>query len=417
MCDRDFLTAKGMKRIGNLYRKIISLENLYLADQKASKGKGYQAAVREHKASWERNLYSLYHALETKQFRTSQYTIFKVYEPKEREVYRLPYYPDRIVHHAIMNILEPIFVGIFTRDTYSCIKGKGIHGVAAGIKNALQDGSGTKYCLKLDIRKFYPSISHNVLKGLLRRKFKDEDLLWLLEEIIDSAPGLPIGNYLSQYFANFYLTYFDHWLKEQLRVRHYFRYADDLVILAPDKPSLHTLLAEIREYLAIKLRLQLKGNYQVFPVAVRGIDVVVYVFYHSHTRLRKTIKKNFIRMLFNRPNLASIASYYGWVKHCNGNHLLKKLLHEQVQRLQRAGRSQSLRRRQGQDRPNSQPGDHRQGLPDRALGFQRKRKRAQVKSRFQPRFGTTYPFHELLYPDGNDQKGAGKPVSLHSDHC
>jgi RNA-directed DNA polymerase len=129
-----------------------------------------------------------------KTYKTSPYTTFKVFEPKEREVFRLPYFPDRITHHAIMNILEPIFVSVFTNDTYSCIKGKGIHAAVESVKKALQDKSGTVYCLKLDIKKFYPNIDHDVLKQLLRRKIKDKDLLWLLDEIIDSAPGLPIGN-------------------------------------------------------------------------------------------------------------------------------------------------------------------------------------------------------------------------------
>src|SRR5690606_15310200 len=146
---------------------------------------------------------------------------FKVFEPKERLVYRLPYFPDRITHHAIMNVLEPIFVANLTTDTYSCIKGRGIHACANAVKKALKDVPSTKYCLKLDITKFYPSVDHEILKALLRRKFKDQDLLELLDEIIDSAPGLPIGNYLSQYLANFYLSYFDHWIKEKKRVKYY----------------------------------------------------------------------------------------------------------------------------------------------------------------------------------------------------
>jgi RNA-directed DNA polymerase len=134
---------------------------------------------------------------------------------RKGKYYRLPYFPDRITHHAVMNILEPIFMQLFTSDTYSCIKKRGIHAAALAVKKALRNEPATRYCLKLDIKKFYPNIDHQVLKHLLRRKFKDEDLLWLLDEIIDSAPGLPIGNYLSQYFANFYLTYFDHWIKKQ----------------------------------------------------------------------------------------------------------------------------------------------------------------------------------------------------------
>lgn len=310
------------------------MENLELADAKAQKGKSNQYGVKQHNLNRDANLLTLHMMLKAKTYQTSQYDIFQVYEPKERTVYRLPYFPDRIAHHAIMNILEPIFVATFTRDTYSCIKGRGIHAAAEAIKKALKDPRATLYCLKLDITKFYPNIDHHVLKALLRRKFKDADLLWILEEIIDSAPGLPIGNYLSQYLANFYLTYFDHWMKEEKKLRYYFRYADDLVILGPNKPYLHSLLSEMRSYLEEELKLIIKDNYQVFPVESRGIDFVGYKFYHTHTLLRKGIKKNFARMLKRNPNAASIASYQGWAKHCNSINLLNTLLpNEELQRL------------------------------------------------------------------------------------
>jgi len=230
----------------------------------------------------------------------------------------------------VMNVLEPVFMSVFTADTYSCIKGRGIHAAAYAVRSALKDLQGTQFCLKLDIRKFYPNVDHEVLKALLRKKIKDQDLLWLLDGIIDSAYGLPIGNYLSQYFANFYLAYFDHWIKEDIRVKYYFRYADDLVILSDDKPYLHNLLAKIKIYLQDNLKLSVKNNYQVFPVNARGIDFVGYVFYHTHTRLRKTIKQNFARMIAKNRNAASIASYNGWAKHCDSKNLMRKLLHEKI---------------------------------------------------------------------------------------
>lgn len=315
-----------MKRINNIYPLICRLENLQLADQKASKGKAKQYGILAHQKNTEANLLQLQTVLQNKTYQTSPYTTFKVYEPKERDVYRLPYFPDRIAHHAIMNILEPIFVKCFTADTYSCIKGRGIHAAANGVKRALNDVENSTYCLKLDIKKFYPNIDHDILKALLRRKFKDNDLLWLLDEIIDSAEGVPIGNYLSQYFANFYLTYFDHWLKEIKQVKYYFRYADDIVILSSNKKQLHALLYKIKAYLSEELKLVVKENYQVFPVKARGIDFVGYKFYHTHTLLRKSIKKRFARMLKRNPNKASIASYQGWTNHCNSINLKRKLL-------------------------------------------------------------------------------------------
>jgi RNA-directed DNA polymerase len=315
-----------MKRLGNIYQEIASMKNLLEADAKAQKGKSGQYGVMLHNQNHEGNLLILQDLFVSRKYKTSVYDVFKVHEPKERVVYRLPFFPDRIAHHAIMNVLEPIFVNSFTSDTYSCIKRRGIHLLLQNLKRDLKDVPRTQYCLKIDIKKFYPSVDHDVMKQLLRRKFKDNDLLWLLDEIIDSAPGLPIGNYLSQYLANFYLTYFDHWIKEEKRIRYYYRYADDIVVLSSDKASLHSLLKEIRAYLQTSLKLEVKDNYQVFPVSARGIDFVGYVFYHTHIRLRKTIKQTFARKISVNPTDVSIPSYLGWLSHCDAKHLQKKLL-------------------------------------------------------------------------------------------
>jgi RNA-directed DNA polymerase len=340
--EKATLKKQSMKRIGGVYSRIISIDNLQLADTKARKGKGYQYGIKVHDRHRESNLIHLHESLVSKTYTTSPYTVFKIHDPKERDVYRLPYFPDRIVHHAVMNVLEPIFVSVFTADTYSCIKKRGIHAAVAAVREALRDQPGTRYCLKLDIKKFYPSVDHEILKQLIGRKIKDQDLLWLLDDIIESAEGLPIGNYLSQYFANFYLTYFDHWIKEVLRVKYYFRYADDLVILAAEKPYLHQLLAAIRNYLSSQLKLSVKENYQVFPVQDRGIDFLGYVFFHSHTRLRKTIKQRFARAVIRGNNPASMAAYWGWAKHCSSNHLMKKLNHEKIQRFRHQAGHQVL---------------------------------------------------------------------------
>lgn len=342
-----------MKRVNNIYEKIISIENLNLADEIARKGKSKQYGIIQHDKNRDENILKLHETLKANAYKTSEYDIFKVFEPKEREVYRLPYFPDRIMHHAIMNYLELIFTNMFTKDSYSCIKGKGIHACLKNVKKALADVPGTKYCLKLDIKKFYPSVTHGTLIKLLKRKFKDRNLMALLEEIISSAPGLPIGNYLSQYFANFYLTYFDHWIKEEKRVRYYFRYADDIVILSDSKEHLHQILADITAYLQKELQLTVKSNYQIFPVESRSIDFLGYRFYHTHIQLRKSIKQNFARMLASKPNPQSIASYYGWISHCNGNHLLKKLLNDQqFQRLKNKSSNRKLRRRQNKNLEN-----------------------------------------------------------------
>ena len=326
-----------MKRVGNIFEKVISLENLRLADEKARKGKLHSYGVQLHDKNREANLLALHESLKNGTFKTSKYHVFKIYEPKEREIFRLPYYPDRILHHAIMNILEPIWVSVFNKNTYSCIKNRGIHACAKDVKHTLKkDPDGTRYCLKIDVRKFYPSIDHEILKTVVRRKIKDSRLLALLDEIIDSVPsGVSIGNYLSQYFANLFMAYFDHWLKETKGVKYYWRYADDIVILAPNKDVLHSLLHEIRAYLRDNLKLKVKRNYQVFPVDSRGIDFLGYVFYHSHTLLRKSIKQKLCRRVakLNKRKVAptkeqykqQICSWWGWCKYCGSIHLMNKL--------------------------------------------------------------------------------------------
>lgn len=323
-----------MKRIGNLYDRICTFENLYEADEKARKGKLRTYGVRVHDKNRTENLMKLRDELQAGTFKTSPYSTFTIYEPKEREIFRLPYYPDRIVHHAVMNVLEPIWVSTFTADTYSCIKERGIHAAAKKVRRILrEDPEGTTYCLKIDVKKFYPSIDHDTLKRILRRKLKDARLLKLLDEIVDSAQGVPIGNYLSQYFANLYLTYFDHWIKETKRVKYYFRYADDIVILASDKSYLHRLLTEIQLQMG-DLKLEVKRNWQVFPVDSRGIDFLGYVFFHTHTRMRKSIKQNMFRKvgrLRKRPDVTeeeikqAVASWWGWAKYCDSRNLINKL--------------------------------------------------------------------------------------------
>ena len=329
--------SRHMKRIGNLYDKIISIDNLRLADEKARKGKLRSYGVKVHDKNREANLAALHESLKNQTFKTSEYYQFTIFEPKERLISRLPYFPDRIVHHAVMNYLEDIWVSVFTVDTYSCIKNRGIHKCAKDVRFVLDnDPAGTKYCLKIDIRHFYPSIDHDILKQIVRRKIKDSRLLWLLDEIIDSVKeGVPIGNYLSQYFANLYLAYFDHWLKEEKGVKYYFRYADDIVILSDNKEWLHNLLVDMRRYLHDNLKLKVKKNWQVFPVDSRGIDFLGYVFFHTHTRLRKTIKQHLCRrvaMMKKRkvmPTKAqykqAIASWWGWCKYCDSVNLISTI--------------------------------------------------------------------------------------------
>lgn len=318
-----------MKRIGNIYEKIFSIDNLLLADKIARRGKSKQPGIIEFDKNHDQNIADLYRELITNTYKISEYRLFKIYEPKERDIACLPY-RDRVVQHAVMIPLEQMFVANLTADTYSCIKGRGVHAAGEAIKRALKDIPNTTYCLKLDIRKFYPSVDHDILKQLLRRKIKDKELLGLLDGIIESAPGIPIGNLLSQHFSNLYLSPLDHWIKEKMCVRRYFRYADDIVILSDSKDYLHKLRVAIAAYLKQTLKLELKRNYQVFPVKDRGIDVLGYVYFHTHTLLRKSNKRSFARAVKAKKSRESIASHRGWAKHANTKHLIKKLYGKKV---------------------------------------------------------------------------------------
>lgn len=333
-----------MKRISGLYEQIISVENLRLADEKARRGKTHTYGVKVHDKNREANIEALYEALLTKTFKTSPYDIFTIYEPKERVIYRLPYYPDRIVHHAIMNVLEPIWTKVFTHNTFSCIKGRGIEGCARHVDKIIRKYKGKPmYCLKIDIKKYYPSIKHSVLKRIVRRKIKDKDLLWLIDEIIDSAEGLPIGNYLSQYLANLFLAYFMHKVNEVLKLDSD-EYADDITFYSDSKERLHEAFHSfIRPYLEQELELTVKANYQVFPIAEnrydkhgRALDFVGYQFYRKQKLIRKSIKKNFCRAaarLNKRQPPLSVKDYkqevcpwLGWAQHSNSKNLLKTVI-------------------------------------------------------------------------------------------
>lgn len=322
-----------MKRYGNLYAWICDIDNLRLAAINAAHGKRRRDEVKEFFADLEANLEQLYRELTGKSYKTSAYEIFEKMEGKRRLIFKLPF-RDRVIHWAIMQVLEPIWTPQFTADTHACIKGRGMHSLLTRLRADLaNDPEGTAYCLKLDVRKFYPSIDHETLKAVVRRKIKDPDVLWLLDGIIDSAEGVPIGNYISQYLANLYLSELDHLLKEVAGVRYYYRYADDMVILAGDKPTLHGWLVFINDWLNQERQIDLKRNYQIFPVESRGIDFVGYVTFHTHCLARKKNKQGLCRELakLRKAGVAEAeimlltASRAGFMKHCDSKHLFKIL--------------------------------------------------------------------------------------------
>lgn len=320
-----------MKRIGNIFNKIVDWDNLVLADKKARLNKNKKYGIYKFDKNYYDNLLNLQRTLIAGKYKTSKYDIFKIIADrgnKEREIYRLPYYPDRIVHHAIMNVIEPILLNKFIADTCSCIKGRGIHYCVKRLKKALRDKDNTVYCLKLDIKKFFPNVDRDILMHQFELIFKDRKFLKLIKEIIYSVDkGIPIGNYISQYAANLNLCWFDRWLKQDKNIKYYFRYCDDITILHKDKNFLKNLLLEIQNYLKHNLKLEVKQNWQIFPVDSRGIDFLGYVFYHNKIKLRKDMKKRFyIKSKYKNKNriLRTLSSYWGWCKYGNCHNLWKK---------------------------------------------------------------------------------------------
>lgn len=332
-----------MKRKTGFSDKIFDEFNIELADNFARKNKKRSKKyIDKHDLNHSQENYQLLESFKDGSYKTSKYHLYTIYETKERLIYRLPYYPDRIAHHAIMNVMEEFWNKQFIRTTYSCITGRGIHKCLKDVSKTLKRyPEETKYYLKLDIKKFYPNIDHEILKNdIIRKKIKDKKLLVILDEIIDSVKsvgdtkGVPIGNYLSQFFANLYLTYFDIWCKQELKCKWYFRYADDIVIFSSDKEYLHKVLICIKLYLRHVLKLEVKSNYRICPVEPRGVDFVGYVIHHNKVLIRKSIKKK-IYKLYNNYMKGNISyedfykrwpAYYGWLKYSTDKHIYNYIL-------------------------------------------------------------------------------------------
>lgn len=256
--------------------------------------------------------------------------------------------PDRIIDHCLIDVIEEDLSKLFIANTYACIKGRGIHACLHDLNRALQkDKKGTRYCLKLDIHHYYDTIKHDILKRIIRKTYGDKRMLWLMDSIIDSTEGnesIPIGRLTSQHFANWYLTPFDHWVKERLtpivkqlfhRKLYYFRYMDDMVLLCSNKEALHWVFEQIDAYLCKELELAIKGNWQIFPVDARSIDFVGYKSNHYNILARKSILMAYWRKLRKVQKQYGIteeqdiklelSAHYGWLQHCSKEHFEKIL--------------------------------------------------------------------------------------------
>lgn len=320
---------------------VYDIDNLLLAHKNARKGKTHYQEVQMVDSNPAKYLYELQDSIVNGTRKTSPYDVETKWDGnKWREIYKLPYFPDRVFQWAVIQVIEPFLLRNMTNDTYSALPGRGTKLAHDNVVKALRsDPKGTQWCLKINIRKYYPSIDKTILKHKYEQLFKDKGILDMLFEVIDSTPGntgVPIGNYFSQYSGNMYLSEFDHKVKEQYKVKHYFRYMDDMVFLAETKEELQSLIKVIIRYMRVELHLEVKQSWSLFRVEDRGIDFVGYVFYHNKIRLRKSIALTVKRLhaqvvkrtangkLINYHLYCGVNSMKGWLKNCNGRGLYMK---------------------------------------------------------------------------------------------
>jgi retron-type reverse transcriptase len=294
-----------VKTFRNLYPRVWSFENLLLAWRRAARGKRSRPDVASFELRLEDRLFDLQAELAERRYEPAGYRHFFVREPKWRKISAAPF-RDRVVHHALCQIIEPIFEARFIADSYACRQGKGTH---RALDRCQHFARRHAYVLQCDVQQFFPSVDHAILRGLLARRIKDDDLLWLVDSILAGGAavfletaanhwfpgddlwaaqrprGLPIGNLTSQFWGNVYLDALDQHLKRDLGCRAYLRYADDFLLFADDKYTLHAWRAAVVECLAgLRLRLH-ERRAQIFPVHT-GIPFLGFRVFPARRRLK-----------------------------------------------------------------------------------------------------------------------------------
>ena len=317
--------------------------NVQKAYNKARKCKRYRKDVLIFTKKKEEHLGAVRDDILSLAYQPGGYHYFKVYEPKERQIMALPFY-DRVVQHAINNVLEPIFAKRFIFHSYACRKGKGMHAASDTLQKWLYGwkkyhGDEPLYAIKADIHHYFQSIDHEILKAEIRRVIKDAGALELVDRIIDhngNMPpgiGIPVGNLTSQLFANIYLDKLDRYIKHTLGAAHYVRYMDDFIILSPDKKKLREYLAAIETFLWDKLRLRLNPKTTILA-AKNGIDFVGYKHRGTHRKVRrdsiKRIKRTirqYVKGIITKDKLQkSLSSWTGHAGHADSYNLQKKII-------------------------------------------------------------------------------------------
>lgn len=331
-----------MKIYRDLYWLIISPQALFRAWEIFKSDKRNKPDMAEFEVNLEQNIFGLYRDLKNGTYRHGGYKGFWIHDPKLRRIHKASV-RDRVLHHAVFKVLNPIFEPTFIPTSFSCRVGKGTHKgmekVAEMIRAMSRNNTRPCYALKCDVRKFFDSIDHGTLLRILDRKIKDEKVMDLMREIVDSFAasrpnlfdrrGVPIGNLTSQIFANIYMNELDQFMKRELKVEHYARYTDDFVIVSSDKTYLESLLPPIEEFLRSKLFLELHPKKIILRKHNRGIDFLGYVILPEHIKMRTKTKRKIPRKLRESIRLyksgaiteltlkSSLHSYMGVLSHAD----------------------------------------------------------------------------------------------------
>ncbi|HOF50144.1 MAG TPA: reverse transcriptase/maturase family protein [Candidatus Colwellbacteria bacterium] len=343
-----------MKTYRNLFDQIISLENLFAAWEKFKSDKQGKDDVQLFEWQLEQNIFQLHRDLKARRYKHGLYTSFWIQDPKQRHIHKAAV-RDRVLHHAIFAIINPLFEKSFISNSFSCRINKGTHKGIITLRDLTRKVSGNVrkpcFALKCDIKKFFETIDHYILFNILAKKIKDPDTMWLLREVIESfssrysnlfeQKGVPIGNLTSQLFANVYLNEFDQFIKHGLKIKHYLRYTDDFVILADNPYYLEKIISPIKSFLRQRLCLELHPNKVSIRKLRQGIDFLGYVVLPYHLQLRTKTKNRVFKKLKMRVKEykdgripyktveQSLQSYLGVLSHAD-THILNQELKNQL---------------------------------------------------------------------------------------